>query len=81
MVSFKIVINCTFIFKLFLITFWLFRGIRQKVFSEKGALRNCVKLTGKHLCHSLFFDRVAAYSPFLVLVSYEFLKESFRGVM
>ena len=81
MVFFKTVINCTFIFRLFLITFWIFRSIRQKVFCEKGALRNLVKFTEKHLFHSLLFQKVAGYSPFLVMVSCEFHKQSFGGVM
>ena len=25
---------------------------------EKGVLRNLAKVTGKHLCHSLFFNKV-----------------------
>ena len=28
----------------------------------KGVLRNFAKLTGKHLCQSLFFDKVAGLS-------------------
>ena len=30
------------------------RGVLQK----KGVLKNFVKLTGKHMCQSLFFDKV-----------------------
>ena len=30
---------------------------------KKGALRNFVKLTGKHLCQSLFFNKVADKGP------------------
>ena len=29
------------------------------VFCEKGVLRNFAKFTGKHLCQSLFFNKVA----------------------
>ena len=29
------------------------------MFCEKGVLRNFAKFTGKHLCQSLFFDKVA----------------------
>ena len=31
---------------------------RTDVFCEKGVLKNFAKLTGKHLCQSLFFDNV-----------------------
>ena len=31
----------------------------QKVFFKKGVLRNFAKLTGKRLCQSLFFNKVA----------------------
>ena len=30
-----------------------------KVFCKKGVLRNFAKFTGKHLCQSLFFNKVA----------------------
>ena len=33
--------------------------IRPEVFYRKGILRNSAKFTGKHLCQSLFFNRVA----------------------
>ena len=32
---------------------------RPKVFCKKGALRNFVKFTGKHLYQRLFFNKVA----------------------
>ena len=35
------------------------RSSRQEVFCKKGVLRNFAKLTGKHLCQSLFFNKVA----------------------
>ena len=28
-----------------------------------GVLRNCIKFTGKHLCQSLFFNKVADLRP------------------
>ena len=31
---------------------------RSEVFCKKGVLRNIAKLTGKHLCQSLFFNKV-----------------------
>ena len=33
------------------------------VFCEKGALRNFAKFTRKHLCQSLFFNKVAGLRP------------------
>ena len=35
------------------------RSSRQEVFFKKGILRNFAKFTGKRLCQSLFFDKVA----------------------
>ena len=35
------------------------KGSRPDVFCEKGVLRNFAKSTGKHLCQSLFFNKVA----------------------
>ena len=36
----------------------LFRSSRQEVFCKKGVLRELAKFTGKHLCQSLFFNKV-----------------------
>ena len=35
---------------------------RPEVFCKKGALRNFAKFTGKHLCQSLSFNKVAGLS-------------------
>ena len=35
------------------------RSSRQEVFCKKGVLRNFAKFTGKHLCQSLFLNKVA----------------------
>ena len=35
------------------------RSSRPEVFCRKGVLRNFAKFTGKHLCQSLFFSKVA----------------------
>ena len=35
------------------------KSSRLEVFFKKGALRNFAKFTGKHLCQSLFFNKVA----------------------
>ena len=38
---------------------WNFQKQSPEVFCKKSCLRNFAKLTGKHLCQSLFFDKVA----------------------
>ena len=35
-----------------------FRSSRPEVFCKKGALRNFAKFTEKHLCQSIFFNKV-----------------------
>ena len=35
--------------------------------SVKGVLKNFTKFTGKHLCESLFFDKVSGYRPTTLL--------------
>ena len=37
----------------------LFRGSHQRCSIKKDVLKNFTKLTGKHLCQSLFFDKAA----------------------
>ena len=39
------------------------RSSRLKVFCKKGVLRNFAKFTGKHVCQSLFFNKVAGLRP------------------
>ena len=39
------------------------RCSRAKVFYKKGVLRTFEKFTGKHLCQSLFFNKVAGPRP------------------
>ena len=36
------------------------RSSRAEVFCKKGVLKNIAKFTGKHLCQSLFFNKVVA---------------------
>ena len=43
------------------------RTSRQEVFCEKGVLRNFIKFIGKHLCQSLFFNKVAGLRPATLL--------------
>ena len=50
---------------------------RPEVFCKKGVRRNFAKLTGKHLCQKLFFDKVASLKDSLVqLFSCEFCETS-----
>ena len=41
----------------------LFRSSHQRWSIIKGVLRNFAKFTGKHLCQSLFFNKVAGLRP------------------
>ena len=43
------------------------RRSRPEVFCKKGVLRNFTKFTGKHLCQSLFFNKVAGLRPATLL--------------
>ena len=43
------------------------RGSRQEVFCKKRVLINFAKVTGKHLCQSLLFDKVAILRPATLL--------------
>ena len=40
---------------------------RLKVFCIKSVLRNFAKFTGKHLCQSLFFNKIAGVRPATLL--------------
>ena len=40
---------------------------RPEVFCEDGVLENFIKFTGKHLCQSLFFNKVANLRPAALL--------------
>ena len=42
-----------------------FRSSRPEVFCKKGVHRNFAKFTGKHLCQSLFFNKVAVPATLL----------------
>ena len=43
------------------------RSSRLEVFCKKGVLRNFTKFTGKHLCQSLFFNKVVGLRPATLL--------------
>ena len=48
-------------------TFFTDRSSCPEVFCKKGVLRNFAKLTGKHLCQNLFFNKVAGLRPATLL--------------
>ena len=41
-------------------------AVAQRCSVRKGVLRNFTKFTGKHLCQSLFFNKVAGRGCFLI---------------
>ena len=43
------------------------RSSRPEVFCKKGVLRNFAKFAGKHLCQSLFLNKVAGIRPATIL--------------
>ena len=45
----------------------IYRSSRPEMFCKKGVLRNFAKFTGKHLCQSLFFNKVAGLRPATLL--------------
>ena len=40
-----------------------YRTSSPEVFCKKGVLRNFAKFAGRHLCQSLFFNKVAGLRP------------------
>ena len=40
----------------------IFRSSRPEVFCKKGVFGNFAKITGKHPCQSLFFNKVANFN-------------------
>ena len=50
-----------------LLVIFLFRSSRPEVFYKTGVLRNFTKFTGKHLCQSLFFNKITGLSPATLL--------------
>ena len=61
---------------------WATRSSRPEVFCKKGLLRNFTKFIGKHLCQSVFFNKVAGACNFIKketlaqVFSYEFFEIS-----
>ena len=54
--------HCFLLWHIPLLNFWS-RSSRPEVFSKKAVLRNFAKFTGKRLCPSLFFHKVAGLRP------------------
>ena len=51
-----------------ILTTWnIVRSSHQRCFVRNGAIRNFAKFTGKHLCQSLFFNKVASLRPATLL--------------
>ena len=46
---------------------WKYGISRPEVLFKKGVLRNLTKFTGKHLCQSLFLNKVAGLRPTTLL--------------
>ena len=56
----------SFIYSICVVTWvwvYIYRYSRPEPFCKKAALRNFTKFTGKHLCQSLFFNKVAGLRP------------------
>ena len=47
----------------FLVNVRLYRGSHERCSMKKVVIRNFTKFTGKHLCQSLFFNKVAGRGP------------------
>ena len=47
---------------------WILRSRNQRCSIKKGVLRNFSKFTGKHLCQSLFFNKVAGQAWILIFL-------------
>ena len=43
------------------------KSSRPEVFCKKGVLKNFAKFTGKDLCQSVFFNKVAGFRPAILL--------------
>ena len=43
------------------------RSSHQRCFMKKGVVKNLAKFKGKHLCQSLFFNKVAGLRPATLL--------------
>ena len=65
--SFNFLIKLLLLLKQGMPTVGLFRSSRPEVFCKKAVLKNFAKFTGKHLCQSLLFSKVAVLRPATLL--------------
>ena len=56
---------------------WTFQKQSREVFCKKGALRNFAKFTWKHLCQSLFLNKVAGIRLLRKAIKKETLEQVF----
>ena len=54
-----------------------FRSSRSEVFCEEGVPRNFAKLTGKHLCQSLVFNKKETLAQVFFCEFFEISKNTF----
>ena len=64
---FSVMILTWKLFQITKISTFTHRSSRQEMFCIKGVLRNLTKLTGKHLCQRLVFNKVAGLRPATLL--------------
>ena len=57
------------------------RSSRPEVPCEKGVLENFTKFAGKHLCQSLFFNKVAGLAPSGVISNNRFPFSNFLFII
>ena len=63
----KIMTNLNIVLSIFIKEITKKRSSHQRCSARKGVLRNFTKFAGKHLCRSLFFDKVAGLRPATLL--------------
>ena len=77
--------NKRFCFSTFSVARTKNRSSRPEVFCERGVLRIFTKLTGKHLCQSPFFNKVAGLrcfpANFVKFLRTPFLTEHLQGLL
>ena len=66
-ISYSIPITVKSTFRPFSALWQYSRNSRPEVFCKKAVLRNFTKFTGKYLCQSLFFNKVAGLRPATLL--------------
>ena len=67
MISCKFAVDCWLYFLAFTERFSNNRSSHQWCSVKKGVVKNFIKFIGKHLCQSLFFNKVASLRPATLL--------------